>query len=250
MIASKLAKTILNELFHTGGSASSVTAEEEKNNLMAEGVSWGVSAELYALAFDKDGYKINGPTTQKYDQYRARIKQTEWWMSSTKNTESILHEYKDPKTGKQYTVAITGWDVGEPSSKPDIVYPQKSFLALFTQMPDDNGQGYIEPQYTEGGDATNYMRVNLHEGVITGEKSLNMPFKDEITGESVIDNKEIIAYPEVEGVSWGNIVGFGVFETEDVMSGTPVFWGTMNNIEAIINRVPLFRVGNFKVTLQ
>lgn len=255
MISPKFAKTILNEIFHTGGSGATMTSEEEKASLISSGVQWGVTADEYFNAFKQDGFKVTGETTNELNGHKSKIRQSEWWANSTKNTESKPFKYVSPLTEKETEISLSGWEVGEPSLKPDVSYPSTVYLALFTKMPDRYGVGYQEPQYATDGSETNYMRVNLHVGIITGDKSLNYAFKDEETGASVINNKEIIAYPEVEGdYGWGEILGFGIFDKKEVMSGTPIFWGALSNdggkINAIKEHVPLFRVGNFKITLH
>ena len=125
---------------------------------------------------------------------------------------------------------------------------------------------------------TAYRRMDLNEGIFSkepvlssaykygekaDEKNPNNPYKDYL-GYAYITNKEIIMFPEIvrrnpDGViqkdtastwgGWGNIVGFGLFETKSGEEA-PYFWGELErNQEGTVNHVPLFRIKNFQLFL-
>jgi hypothetical protein len=122
-------------------------------------------------------------------------------------------------------------------------------------MPDENGQGAQEPSSD-----TTYMRVNLHCDILNGEESLSTAAYNSDDKATTITNSEaIVMFPEVEGVNWGEIVGFGIYGTAAVGSGTPILWDRLANkdehgnyisVLAETERVPLFRKNQFKVTLN
>lgn len=249
MIAPKYAQLILNAIFHTGGHVG-VSPSEERESLIANGVPGaGITAEQYFKAFEANGYKVGSETAKQYDELKALVNASGWFY--TQDTTEEEFQYRNPTSGQTtLTKRFSGWEIKQRSEQL-ANYPKTAFLALFTKMPDENGEGYKEPNKADNGETTTYMRVDLHNGIVTGNCSLNTAIKDSDSGMSVLDNSEQIVYPEVYGFDWGPIIGFGVFEEEEIDAGIPVLWGRLNNqITATVNRVPLFRTGDFKVTLQ
>ena len=117
-------------------------------------------------------------------------------------------------------------------------------------MPDEFGNNYKEPIEDEEGNVTTYMRVDLHNDIISGDVSVANAAADE-NGISTLTNKNAIMFPEVSDIGWGTIVGIGVFETKQSGEGKPVYWGRLLKSEvANPNHVPLLRIGEFKLTLN
>lgn len=62
-----------------------------------------------------------------------------------------------------------------------------------------------------------------------------------------ITNDEIIFFPEAES-NWGTATHFGIFNSKE--SGQPIIYGALESAVTIqTNYVPLFRVGQFRLTL-
>lgn len=263
MINDSYSKKILNALFHTGGSVGK-TAEEEKQELIANGaissfrynneVVYGKSPDMYRLAFNADDYNHGGQTAQNLDAGKTEVAKTGWW--SVKDTDEVLHEYeievensKGEKEKVKKTTYVKGWYIVKESNDQVTYYPSDTYLGLFTQMPDEYGNNYKEPE-----EGTTYIRVNLHADIITGDNCLNNARKDSDDGKSFVNNKRNIMFPEVCYLDWGNIIGFGIFESEEARSGdTPILWGRLNNengISATVDHVPLFRTKEFQINLQ
>lgn len=251
MITPKMTKTILNKMFHTSGIAG-LSPAEEKEALVSSGVPEnGVSAYLYQRAFVEDGYTASGPTTEKYNAYKATVNASEWWKTITTSAISQKYDWTDENgQDKSTTYTVSGWGFSQRLS-PDTKYPTNAYLALFTQMPDHNGLNYKEPVAVNG-QKTTYMRVNLRNAIISGNVCIKLAGRDPETGEAVIENNELFVFPEVFGVNWGTIVGFGIMPTKDAGDGTAsVLWGrTVNPIVTKEKSVPLFRKGAFKTTLK
>lgn len=253
MIASKYALNILNKMFRTEGAAGE-TYEEELATLKQEldlvqmtelpgEPKWGIQAKTYHNAFKTDNYE-QGKEYNKLVEKRMKANSSRWYSVESTPSENFTYSFN----GKNLTDSQSGWYLVLRDEPVDF-YPRNSYLALFTQMPNADGTGYVEP-----GEGTTYMRINLHWSILNGTESLNTAAPDaENNNISTITNKEIIMFPEVSSFDWGTIIGFGVFEEEEVGEGTPVVWGRLKNengIEASIDHVPLFRKGNFKVTLS
>lgn len=244
MIDITLSKKILNALFHTGGSVGP-SAADEKNELVNEGVMWGAAPGLYCLAYQQDGYAI-GKATAKLNESKNAISKTEWWYT-VNETEKI--EFKN-NNGETVSQNFTGWSVKQ-NDNQNPKYAGSAYLALFTIMPNENGEEYAEPIADSSGNFTTYMRVNLLDSIVSGSKSMANAVADEETGVATITNSELILYPEVYGIDWGTIVGIGVFKEEAAGTGKPQFWGRINTpVAATTDHVPLFRVGDLKVTLS
>lgn len=259
MIHPNYAKALLNALFQTDGEAG-ITRSEERANLIAQGVdqsvfTTGVTATMYLSAFIADGYETDGENTKRLDEQKKHINASSWY--NTQNTEAEIKKYK--QDGVEKSKSFTGWKVVTLTQQRND-YPDNAYLALFTTMPDGNGSGYVEPIMGADGAATSYIRVNLFEAVVTGNVCINSAVTSTVidaeTGEesavALLNNCEAIMYPEVVDVDWGSIVGFGVFEKEETGTGDkPIFWGKLNDpISATVGHVPLFRAGDFEVTLQ
>ena len=143
----------------------------------------------------------------------------------------------------------SGWIMVQNSqaSSSSLSYPLNCYLGLFIQngMPDENGENYLEPS----GENTTYQRVNLLKDFILQSQCLIPAQLDENTGATYVTNEKQIVFPEIENIEWGEIVGFGIFS--EAQGGTPLLWGRLQQpISGDLNRVPLFRINNFKITLS
>ena len=262
MINLTYSKGILDMLFHTGGTTG-MTADDEltafKNEelvfefqLPDSTTVWGVSAEKYKNAYQSDLAADNvgdsDSLTAEYDEKQNQIKNKSTWWEIETYSEFLTYKYTNNDGDLvNASKSFTGWylkHIGEQKKS----YPSGAYLALFTQMPNEFGEGYEEPVAE-----TTYIRVNLHEDLITGSDCLNDAQKDEEDGKSFVSNNRNIMFPEVCDLDWGNIVGFGIFENEDRGSGAPVLWGRLKNengIQASVDNVPLFRTNEFQINLQ
>lgn len=150
------------------------------------------------------------------------------------------------------------------------VFPQKAYIGLFTTNPLADGTGFVEPTSYFKDSSMTYRRMNLHEGLFSGEyvfnnlipaaKGTKIGTSDtakDVEGYAELSNKEIIMFPEVLTQSWGVIEGFGIFENEyppedeeEAKNEHPYFWGEVSNPrEASVGTVPLFRADEFKIYL-
>lgn len=150
------------------------------------------------------------------------------------------------------------------------VFPQKAYIGLFTTSPSADGTGFVEPTSYFKDSTMTYRRMNLHEGLFSGEYVFNNLIPavkgtkvgsgdtaKDVEGYAELSNKEIIMFPEVLTQSWGVIVGFGIFENEyppedeeAAKNEYPYFWGEVSNPrEAFVGTVPLFRADEFKIYL-
>lgn len=251
MIKLSYAQYILNGLFHTGG-AVGVTPEDELKDLNAMGVpTSGYSPNDFFVAFKNNDYKKDENYEKTAKEHKDLVNKSAWYKTYDIDNQLFKYEVSGASgSTTQQIVYFSGWDIIK-KSEQTTYYPTKAFLALFTTMPNSDGTGYVEPTIVEDKETT-YMRVDLHSGVITGNQCLNKAQIDGENGGAVLTNCEIIMYPEVSGVSWGSIVGFGVFETKEPMVGDPIFWGSISNgpVLTTTEHVPLFRIGDFKITLS
>lgn len=256
MIASKYALAILNALFHTGGSTG-LTPQEEMEELISLGVpATGRTPSEYMWYFSLNGYEEDESYMESSQKEKNLVNESTWYY-----TKNISETFKYTKDDREYSVVCPGWTINK-KTEQTVSYPKESFLALFTKLPEPDGTGYEEPGYKEPEEgsgeesgeesACTYMRVNLHSGIITGDICLNRATNND-EGGTKLTNNTIIMYPEVSGVDWGEIVGFGVFDTETTGSGSPILWGPLSNstgsVYAETEHVPLFRIGDFEVTL-
>lgn len=249
----KFGKGILNALFHTPAIVG-IDPEEEKAALIAASVNWGVTAAQYFAAYKNNDYETGGDVEEKYNEDRQKIEASECW--ETESTDAVEFSYEvTEKVGITNTtttkkVTFSGWKV-KPRSSQAMYYPKKAFLALFTKMPDEIGAGYEEPMYDAEGNRTTYIRVDLHEAIISGNGCISKAAADPDGGAYIV-NTELFAFPEVYGPLWGTIVGFGVMESETPGGGdTPTHWGRVTAaLTTKEGRIPLFRLGGFKSTLR
>lgn len=102
-----------------------------------------------------------------------------WYTTATVTFDHTYTLYGSSATAE---TTLEYWYIYKKSSE-SASYPSKAYLALYTTMPDSSGAGYVEPTTTLSEDgteiATTYMRVDLHEGIITGEVALNHAIRDE-----------------------------------------------------------------------
>lgn len=176
-----------------------------------------------------------------------------------------------------FTAAAIGADSNADNS---VTMPKTPYLALYTTMPkvvkDDDSGAY---QYTAGVEVQDnteeanktYRRVALYENgvsqkrimgsaVIVGDSSILAAdkAKDSAAGFPVgaarVANQDLIFYPEAEKEAYGNIVGFGVYDS--LTGGTPYFWGTLSQdsgtngvVTVNKNEIPIFRVGDLRICL-
>lgn len=105
------------------------------------------------------------------------------------------------------------------------------YMGLFSSAPTDSQTEGVS--YTELGGA-GYARVLL---------SAQLPNAENRS----ITNEEIIYFPEAES-NWGTATHFGIFPSKE--GGQPTIYGALESAVTIqANYVPLFRVGQFKLTL-
>ena len=259
MIHPNYAKALLNALFQTDGAAG-LNKSEEKEQLIDQGIdksvfSGGITATMKLAAYINADFTEPNDTTRMWDDWKSKINASSWYY--TEDTPSEYLTYKEDGTERHRY--FSGWRVVTRLTQQNK-YPDNVYLALFTTMPDGNGTGYVEPTVDSNGASTTYMRANLYEAIVTGNVCINNAVTSTVvdaeTGEesavALLNNREAIMYPEVVDVDWGAIVGFGVFEKDTAMGGDiPIFWGKLNDpISATVGHVPLFRLGDFEVTLQ
>lgn len=240
---------ILNALFHTEGSAG-VTAEQEAAQLSAAGVNVNneYSAGIYMAAFIADRYEPDGENVNRLNEGKKLVNATSWYY--TVNTSSQKFDYKVTENGVEVTkyVTFSGWKAVKRKNQVTY-YPKCAYLALYTTMPDKDGGGYVEPTQAADGTATTYMRINLHQAIISGGVAISRAAAGDENYTSVTVNSELMAYPEVSGNAWGTIVGFGVHDTDVPGNGAPVIWARLNeSIPTTVGKVPLFRKDKFKLT--
>lgn len=195
-------------------------------------------------------FKFNYPTfssgTEYYkDMAAQRPSTTSLYMSRFKGVSEITYgTYNFPKL---YYYS--------PATRQQNNYPSRAFIGLFTTMPNPDGTQYAEPTpYSPDTPGLTYRRMNLHESLFSGDTIFDEVEKEESVtdhlGKAKIKNKEIIMFPEVLGASWGTIKGFGIFAEEAVGTGTPYFWGTVQQSKvASEETVPLFRPKEFIIYL-
>lgn len=111
-----------------------------------------------------------------------------------------------------------------------------SYLALSSTAPGADGSGFTEPAATTG-----YARA------VIGLQSQSATQVMDTPAGGVTQNKDIIFFPEASA-SWGTLTHFGLFTAAS--GGTLILYGTLSEpITVAANYVPLFRVGNFSLTL-
>ena len=110
-------------------------------------------------------------------------------------------------------------------------YVKTKYMALFSSAPSDGASGVT---FTELG-GSGYARAAL---------SLAMGN----AANRSITNAEIIYFPEAES-DWGTATHFGIFDAKT--GGQPIIYGALDApVTVPVNYVPLFRVGQFNLTLN
>lgn len=275
MISHTYAKNILNALFKTKGTAG-MTPEQELSSFnltpftvelrqddgtYATETVYGIKYDEYYNAYVTDGYRERNATKALNDK-KNKVTNSQWYQVvsltsvhyksyTVKVVDSMGNPVKDEATGKEKTTekTFTSW-YAKKIDRQKVPYPTKTFLALFTTMPDLDGGNYEEP-----GDETTYIRVDLKSDIIAGQAVLGRAESKD--GIPTVQNSKIIMYPEIDQNAWGTIKGFGIFETQEKGAGRPIIWGPLKDASGAItevvtqsNYVPLFRKEQFKITLS
>ena len=111
------------------------------------------------------------------------------------------------------------------------------YIALSTTSPNADGTNFTEPSTSAG-----YARSIIGLSGTTATQVMSNP----TAGAS--SNTSIIFFPEATA-SWGTVTHFGLYSSQT--GGSLVLYGTLTNpIAVAANYVPLFRVGNFSLTLS
>ena len=110
------------------------------------------------------------------------------------------------------------------------------YIALSTTEPSADGTNFTEPSSVNG-----YARAIIGLNGQAATQVMGNPVNGSIT------NADIIFFPEATA-SWGTITHFGLFTA--ATGGTMMVYGALTTpITVGANYVPLFRVGNFTLTL-
>ena len=265
MINPKYAALILDKLFQTQGEIG-INPEDELAELKRtysqlvvftdEGGGGsdivGISSQVFAQAYKDDGYTEGSRYTELLN-IQKNINNSRWY--TTRETETSTTVTYSQQSGSSRTKTIHGFYLHQ-MSWPTDRYPRDCYLGLFTKMPEADGTDFEEPTPIDPEDTTfSYKRMNMHWSILTGEEILKSAEGDtENNNISTITNDKLILFPEVVGQSWGHILGFGIFESETSdNTAAPILWGRLSNenaVDATAGHVPLFRVGDFKVTLS
>jgi hypothetical protein len=273
MISYKYAKDILNFLFCTNGSENDANFDAECRELEEAGVVLNLTGKDYfdtAIPLDDDdeATKIEKLVqADEYEKYKNIINATSWCLCTADDETSYKYRTLDSK-GDLVTVEYPGYKtIALLSKRQTAKYPTARYLALFTKMPDINGNNYEEPFKTADGKTTTYCRVNLDVGYFSRQQVMGYAQPDEVNGGASIWNIETIYYPEVsgDGMAWTTedtpIVGFGIFENRTKEANeVPYLWGLLSNggVQAPCDKVPLFRgpigedkpMGDFKISIS
>lgn len=240
-VLKKLSLGVLKKLFGTQG--QSVDPDEEKAELIDAGVPWtGVTADEYWAAYKADNYSSYGTSTSALNALKSKVNNSVAWMT----VQTTGKEFSWNDDGDTRKITLSGWKIEQRES--DIPrWPDNAYLGLLTKMPDKDGNGYEEP--AEG---ANYLRINLHKAIISGGSCITYAAADEVNGGTYIENDEIFVFVEVEGSSWGTIIGIGVFSSPKPRGGDkPQTWARLTTpITTQPGKVPLFRLGEFRTTLR
>lgn len=263
MIDIKYSKAILNILFAKNASGGGLSAPAEKAKLIEEGVPEnGVSSEDALAASERktdseDVKERKEKTRAQYDSWKGKVNGTTYWKTLDLPPKTETYTYYDSGKSVTLTASGTGWTiVRKYSTGSALSYPSKRYLALFTKMPGADGTGFEEPFLCDenGIPTTTYRRVNLDSGYFSKTKIMNAAAQDKTNGGAFTSNNVTIYYPEITDVNWGVLVGFGIFENEEpTEEEKPYLWGTLSNTEdvsASVDHVPLFRKGNFQLSIS
>lgn len=110
-------------------------------------------------------------------------------------------------------------------------YVKPKYMGLFTAAPTDSSAGVTFTEISGAG----YARANLSVPMANAENR-------------AITNAEIIYFPEAEA-NWGTATHFGIFDAKT--GGEPIIYGALDApVTVPVNYVPLFRVGQFNLTLN
>ena len=111
------------------------------------------------------------------------------------------------------------------------------YIALSTTKPNDDGSNFTEPASSTG-----YARSLIGQSGSSATQVMSNP------ANGSTQNNSIIFFPEATA-SWGTITYFGLYNA--ATGGQLVLYGALTNpISIAANYVPLFRVGNFSLTLS
>lgn len=110
------------------------------------------------------------------------------------------------------------------------------YMGLSSTIPSSDGSNFTEP--SGGG----YARTLVGISTQSATQVMSTP------ENGTTSNEEIIYFPEATS-SWGTLSYFGLFASE---TGTePLIYGALTSSVTVgANYVPLFRVGNFSLTLS
>lgn len=134
-------------------------------------------------------------------------------------------------TNSGSTTVLNGL-IGKGSSAP----LSNCYLALSSTAPNADGTNFTEPDSTKG-----YARA------IIGLQGQSATQVMDVPSGGVTQNKDIIFFPEASA-SWGTLTHFGLYTS--ATGGTLVLYGSLSEpITVATNYVPLFRVGNFSLSL-
>ena len=111
------------------------------------------------------------------------------------------------------------------------------YIALSTTAPNADGTNFTEPLTSAG-----YARSIIGLSGTSATQVMSSP------SGGATSSTSIIFFPEATA-SWGTVTHFGLFSSQT--GGNLVLYGTLTNPLAVAaNEVPLFRVGNFSLTLS
>lgn len=109
-------------------------------------------------------------------------------------------------------------------------YVKSKYLGLLTTAPTESASGVTFQEIS----GTGYARA-----------ALSIPMAN--AANRAITNSEIIYFPEAES-NWGTATYFGIFDAKT--GGEPIIYGELDApVTVPVNYVPLFRVGQFNLTL-
>ena len=130
------------------------------------------------------------------------------------------------------SAAVLNGLVGKTTSVP----LSNCYLALSSTAPNADGSNFTEPDAAKG-----YARAVIGMNGQSATQVMTVP------SGGVTQNKDIIFFPEASA-SWGTLTHFGLFTAAS--GGNLMLYGALSEpITVAANYVPLFRVGNFSLTL-
>lgn len=130
------------------------------------------------------------------------------------------------------STAILNGLIGKSSNGP----LSSCYLALSSTTPNQDGSNFTEPSSTAG-----YARAVVGLSNQSATQVMSAPTN------GTTQNKEIIFFPEASS-SWGTLTHFGLYSAAS--GGNLILYGALSSpITVAANYVPLFRAGNFSLTL-